>query len=207
MTGAVDLESGEGVHVAEGRDEKALRKFLKRLKIMRIKIKAFALDMRAPCIAAIRERFPRAKLVFDRYHVMAQYSRLLDELRRGEHARASKTEKAVFKGTRYLLLKGKEKLVDDVQAQAKLNRLLKLNQSSATAYILKEELRTFWDGCHRREARQLLGAWFRKAIASGMGLLRKFVNTLFRPFVTVMDCSATSKIPSPLALLRASIRR
>jgi len=180
MTVVVDLESGEVVYAAEGRDEKALGKFLKRLKRMKIKIEAFALDMWVPYIAAIRKWLPRAKLVFDRYHVMSQYGRLLDELRRQEYARASKTEKTIFKGTRYLLLKGKEKLVDDVQAQAKLNRLLSLNRSLATAYILKEELRTFWDCWERSDARLLLGHWFRKAIASGINLLRKFVNTLFR---------------------------
>jgi len=180
MTVVVDLETGEVAHVAEGRDEESLRNFLKWLRRKGIEIEAFALDMWRPYIAAIRERFPHARLVFDRYHVMAQYSRLLDELRREEYARASKTDKAVFKGTRYLLLRGKEKLVDDVQAQAKLNHLLKLNQSLAVAYILKEELRTFWDCWHRRQARQLLEAWFRKAVASGISSLRKFVNTLFR---------------------------
>lgn len=180
MTVVVDLESGEVVHAQEGRDENALSTFLKRLKKAGVRIEAFALDMWRPYIAAIREQFPRAKLVFDRYHVMAQYGKLLDELRRLEYATASREDKTVFKGIRYLLLKGKEKLTDNAEAQAKLQRLFTINEPLTTAYLLKEQLRSFWACSDRVEARRLLTNWFRQAVASGIKLLRRFAEMLFR---------------------------
>ncbi len=112
--------------------------------------------------------------------MMVRYGLLLDDLRRKEYAQASKGDKAIFKGVRYLLLMGKERLTDNAKAQAKLDQLFDINRPLTTAYILKEQLRTFWDCPNRIEARKLLAEWFRQAIASGIQLLRKFVVTLFR---------------------------
>lgn len=81
-------------------------------------------------------------------------------------------------GVRYLLLKGQERIQDRPEAKAKLDRLLALNQTLNTAYILKEELRDLWNCPTRQDATDYLCDWLKKAEASGIHLLQKFAKTL-----------------------------
>ena len=56
----------------------------------------------------------------------------------------------MYQGVRYLLRKGQEKL--EGHPKARLEELLRLNQNLNTAYLLKEELREFWNCSCRGEA-------------------------------------------------------
>jgi transposase len=106
---------------------------------------------------------------------------MLDELRRTEAATASlKQRKEVYTGTRYLLLKGKERLENLPEAREKLDRLLALNESLNTAYILKEELRALWDCPGIEDAEEYFNDWLQKAWSSAIELVVKFANTLSR---------------------------
>lgn len=178
LTIVVDLESGQVVWVAEGRKASSLEPFLKRLKRARVLLNAIAIDMWRPYIKAILRYYPHEVLVFDRYHVIQDYNKMLDELRRQEVVAAAEEDKPVYVGVRYLLLKGKEKIKDQTTARAKLDRLLNLNRSLSTAYVLKEELRELWDYDTREEAEESLSNWLQKAWASGIELLEKFADTL-----------------------------
>ncbi len=46
------------------------------------------------------------------------------------------------------------------------------------AYILKEELRAFWNCTTHKEAEQYLSDWLNKAWISGISLVRKFANMI-----------------------------
>jgi transposase len=106
---------------------------------------------------------------------------MLDELRRTEAATASlKERKEVYTGTRYLLLKGKEKIEDRPEAKEKLDCLLALNEPLNIAYILKEELRTLWDCPGIEDAEEYFDSWLQKACSSDIDLLVKFANKLSR---------------------------
>jgi transposase len=178
ITVVVDLESGEVVWVVEGRDVGGLEVFMKRLKRAGAKITAVAMDMWRSYINAVVRHFGAEVVVFDHYHIISDYNRMLDDLRRREAAAASLSEKGVYKGVRYLLLKGEEKIEDDCAAKAKLDRLLELNESLNTAYVLKEELRRLFT-CHTVEqAEEYLKNWLEKAWSSAIGPLKKFANKL-----------------------------
>jgi transposase len=178
LTVVVDLESGQVVWVSEGREISSLEPFLRRLRRARAPIEAIAMDMWQAYISAALKHYPYEAIVFDRYHVISDYNKLLDELRRKEVAAAPEHEKKVYVGVRYLLLKGKEKIKDRTTAKQKLDRLLKLNQSLNTAYVLKEELRELWNCDTRQEAEEYLRNWLQTAWSSGIKLLIKFANKL-----------------------------
>jgi len=178
LTVVVDLQSGQVVWVSEGRTIESLEPFLKRLKQARASIEAIAMDMWPAYISAVLKHYSYKVIVFDRYHVVADCNKVIDELRRQEAAAASKDDKAVYKGVRYLLLKAGEKIKDGTKARARLERLLSLNQSLNTAYIMKEELRAFWNCDSRHEAEHYLFNWLQKAWASGIPLLKHLANKL-----------------------------
>jgi transposase len=179
LTIVVDLESGEVVWVGEGRSGEALEPFLRRLKRTGAPIRAIALDMWPAYLKAVRAHFSQDVMVFDRYHVIADYNRMLDKLRTEEAARAAEPDRAVFKGVRYLLLKGREKIRGKAGAESRLKELLALNERLSTAYVLKEELRELWMCRGVAEATAALDQWLVKARASNITALKRFANKLF----------------------------
>jgi|SRR3990172_4953693 len=178
LTIVLDLESGAVVWVKEGRDKGSLEEFIKRLKRSGAKIKGIAMDMWPPYMSVVLNHYPSSVLVFDHYHVISDYNRTLDALRNQEARVAPVRDKRVYKGMRYLLLRGAEKLESNENGKAKLSELLKLNESLNVAYILKEELREFWSCGDIKEGREYLDNWLKKAWGSGIELLTKFANRL-----------------------------
>ena len=59
-----------------------------------------------------------------------------------------------------------------------LERALQLNEPLATAYYLKEYLRTIWHQPGKAMARLVLEDWLSLARASGVRMLEKFADTL-----------------------------
>lgn len=105
-------------------------------------IEALAMDMWAPFEVAMREALPHAAIVFDRFHVMQQYSKTIDQVRRSEFKTASTTERNVLAGSRYMLLSNAERLSD--RHASRLDQLLAANGPLNAVYALKEQLQQFW---------------------------------------------------------------
>ena len=70
ITVVLDLDTRAIVSVAKGRGQAALKGFFSRLKQAGAKIKAVATDMAGGYIAAVMTHLPKAKLVFDHFHVI-----------------------------------------------------------------------------------------------------------------------------------------
>jgi len=101
---------------------------------------------------------PQAKIVFDLFHVVAHFNRVIDKVRNTEYHKANKQDKAVYKGSKYLLLKNKKNLKDQSQRQ-QLKKLLALNETINTVMILKETLKRIWTYRYRRWAQKALDHW------------------------------------------------
>jgi transposase len=70
LTVVMDLETGAVVFVGNGRDADALKPFWKRLRPSKAKIEAVAMDMSAAYQSAVMTYLPKAKIVFDHFHVI-----------------------------------------------------------------------------------------------------------------------------------------
>jgi transposase len=146
LTIVMDLESGAVVFVGDGKGADALKPFWKRLRPSKAEIEAVAMDMSAAYRGAVSTDLRQAKIVSDRFHVMKLFNEKLSDLRRALHREATDVmQKKVLKGTRWLLLKAAENLDEERDEKTKLEEALALNQSLATAYYLKEDLRQFWE--------------------------------------------------------------
>jgi transposase len=100
----LDLESGRIVWVSRGRGKAALQGFWRRVRKAKAKIQAVAMDMSGAYWAAVLEALPKAKVVFDRFHIIKLMNEKLDDLRRAMVREAEGPLKMVIKGTRFLLL-------------------------------------------------------------------------------------------------------
>jgi transposase len=179
LTVVLDLDSGAVVFVGDGKGAKALKPFWKRLRGSQAKIEAVAMDMSPAYREAVSTHLPKAKIVFDRFHIMKLFNEKLSDLRRALHREATDgMQKQVLKGTRWLLLKASEDLDQEKDEKSRLDEALALNQSLAVAYYLKEDLRQFWEQPGKKFATLFLDGWIRRAEASGIKMLQQMARTL-----------------------------
>jgi transposase len=179
LTLVMDLESGAVVFVGDGKGAGALKPFWKRLRPSGAQIEAVAMDMSGAYQAAVRANLRKAVIVFDRFHVVKLFNEKLSDLRRELYREATEVQhKAVLKGTRWLLLKNAENLDEEKDEKSRLKEALKLNESLAVAYYLKEDLRRFWEQPGKRFATTFLDGWIRRAEASGIKILQQMARTL-----------------------------
>jgi len=177
FTAVMDLERTRVVWVGKGRAQETLDQFFKELGPERSKkIEAAACDMWAPYIASVKEHAPQAKIVFDKFHVIKSYSKVIDKVRNIEFKKAVSEKKEAIKGTKYLLLKNRDKLKKDRKEQ--LSTLLELNENINIAYMLKDDLKRVWKYKSTGWANKCLDSWISTAIASKIKPLIKFASTL-----------------------------
>jgi transposase len=179
LTIVLNLLTGAVVFVGDGKGVKSLEIFWKRLRRARAKIQAVATDMSKAYIRAVRENIPKAVHVFDHFHVIKLFNDKLSTFRRQlYHEASSDQERLILKGTRWLLFKNPENLVEERNEFERLRQALLLNQPLAIAYYLKEDLRQIWSQPDKPTARRVLLDWLARARASGIRMLVQFADTL-----------------------------
>jgi len=177
MTVIYDMVEGHLIGVETGRTAEVFSDFLKRLPPETAAgIEAVAMDMGPAYQKAVRDCLPNADIVFDRFHVMKNYSNALSNQRRIEFRKANKAGKDLLKGTHYLVLKNADKL--NVPQTQKLQRLLEENTNLNTLYVMKEQLQRLWSSGTIEMMQERLEAWCVLAEQSSMRYLRKFATSL-----------------------------
>jgi transposase len=101
------------------------------------KIAFICSDMWEPYLKLIREKCSEALRILDRFHIVAEMNKALDQVRADE-ARRMKHEgrDPVLKKSRWLLLKRSENLGDE--QHFRLRDFLRYNLKTVRAYLLKE---------------------------------------------------------------------
>jgi transposase len=181
MTVVLDYLSGRVVWMGKGHGCETLSSFFLLMSPQeREGIEAVAMDMWDPYEKAVRLHLPRARIVFDLFHVVAAYHReVLDEVRKAAYRKAVDEEQRQFiKGSRFLLYRNASSLKEE--QRPKLSELLAVNRDIATAYVLRDSLKAIWDTRSPWEARGALRSWCRLAIESQIPALRKFAMRLRR---------------------------
>jgi len=144
MTVVYDMVKGHLIWVGTGRTSEVFSSFLQQIpEATASAIEAVAMDMSPAYQKSAREWLPNADIVFDRFHVMKNYCKAIQNQRRIEFRKASKPGKALMKGTHYLLLTNADKLNE--QQLGKLHTLLENNSNLNTLYVLKEQLQALWN--------------------------------------------------------------
>ena len=181
----LDLDSGRIVWVCRGRGKAALQGFWRRLRKCKAKIQAVAMDMSGAYWAAVLEALPKAKVVFDRFHIIKLMNEKLDDLRRDLVREAEGPLKLVIKGTRYLLLTRKDNLKAD--QLPKLEQALEINKPLSLAWYLKEELSLLWQQPSYRAMEHFLRQWCARAMDTGVQQLAQMAKTLLTHWTGILN--------------------
>jgi transposase len=178
MTVVLDLETGHILHVQEGKDANALIPFLEKLKRKKAKVKAVTMDMSPAYMHAVRQVLPNVDIVHDPYHVVTMVNRAIDETRRDMVRQLRGQQRQVIKGSRFLLLTGLENLKPS--SLERLMMLMEVNEPLYAAYLLKEDLRTFWNLPNEQLGAAFLDNWIDQADSLSLPHFSKLAETLNR---------------------------
>jgi len=177
MTVVADYVTGRVIWMGQDRNRKTLDQFFRCLNpTQRRSIQAVALDMWEPFINRVNHYCPQAKIVFDFFHVVQGFGRVIDQVRRSEYARAKGQNRQVIKGSRYLLLKNEENLSDD--QRIRLQDLLEVNRTLSQVYLLKDQLKLLFVYDQRKKVRKALDDWCHMARHVNHPAVRKFADQL-----------------------------
>lgn len=140
-------------------------------------IKNICSDMWKPYLKVIKKKAPEALHILDRFHIMANLNKAIDEVRAGEHRQLTEDGyEPVLKKSRWCLLKRKENLTE--KQAVKLKDLVKYNLKSIKAYLLKEELNLFWEYISPHWAGKFLDLWCTKVMRSKIVPMKKMAKSL-----------------------------
>jgi transposase len=142
LTIVADMTQRRVVHVTPGKDAKTIESFATYLqghKGLPEQITSVSIDMSPAFIKGVSASLPRAKITFDKFHVIAHASSALDETRRSEQKNES-----ILKGTRWALLKD----TGNLNAEQREERDMLFSQHA--------KLRTVRAWCYREYLRDIL---------------------------------------------------
>jgi transposase len=180
MTLLYDISGGAKrlLGVAEHRTEASLRSCLDELgQEFCLQIKFVCSDMWQPYLNVIGERLGKAIHVLDRFHIMKQFGKALDEIRAEETKRLKRDGyEPVLKKSRWCLLKRPENLTD--KQTVRLSELLKYNLRTVRAYLLREDFQRFWEYRSPAWAGKFLDEWTRRVMRSRLEPMKKVARTL-----------------------------
>lgn len=177
MTVVLDYLTGRVVWMGEGRKAETLDAFFDGMTDKQKQgIEAVAMDMWEAFVKSVKKNCPRAKIVFDLFHLVKGYGEVIDAVRRQEYKNADKDKRSFIKGSRYLLLSNRENLLSD--QQARLDELLAVNGRLSAVYILKDQLKAIHRYRHRGWAKRTLDQWCELAEQVDHPLMRRFIGRL-----------------------------
>lgn len=102
---------------------------------------------------------------------VAIVNRAIDETRRDLYRQLNGPDRQVLKGSRFLLLHGMEHL--KARSLERLMELMEINEPLYQAYLLKEDLRMFWNLPTVELAQSFLASWIYQARTLG---LKQFIK-------------------------------
>ena len=180
LTVVLDFETGRVVWLGSGNSTETLKRFFHGMTdTQKQRLEAVAMDMWPSYIKAVQDAVPHVNIVFDLFHVVSGFNRVIDRVRVREYREACAEHKQVYLGTKYLLLKNPEKITSDKEREH-LKQLLELNATISVVMILKEKLKRIWLCRDRDEAADQLRSWYVLARASYVPEVKDFARMLRR---------------------------
>jgi transposase len=179
MTVVLDYDTGRVVWMGQGRQIATLDDFFRKMPpTLRNAIRAVAVDMWEPYIQAVQRWCKNADIVFDLFHVVKAFNKVIDDIRNEEFRKSDAIGRATLKGSKYLFLKNWGNLKREGRVQ--LEEILALNERLNTVYWLKDLLAHIWDYHYPGWAKKMLTQWCEVARQDGHPALARFARTLER---------------------------
>ncbi len=174
-----DIDNATVEYVCDDRGQASLESYYQQFNTQELaQIKAVAMDMWDPFIAATRANVPNAdqKIVFDRFHIMRHVLEAVDTVRKDEHRRLCDHGEHMLKGTKYLWLWSQENIPE--WRKEEFAALKAKDLKVCRAWAIKENLRHLWDYQYAGHMRNYFKRWYFWATHSRLEPIEKAAKTL-----------------------------
>ena len=172
VTTMVDLAQRRVLFATPGKGADCIKQsvdYLEDKKIDPSSIKQVCIDMSPSFISGCSNHLPNADITFDKFHVMKEVNKAMDELRKLE-----RIGNDILKNHKYTFLKNK--LSPKIKEER--NLLMEMYPKLGEGYRLKHLFHDFWDIEDKQEAEGYLAFWCDLADESGIFPFKKVVNTI-----------------------------
>lgn len=172
VTTMVDLEQRRVLFATPGKGADCIKQsvdYLEDKKVDPSSIKQVCIDMSPSFISGCGNHLPGADITFDKFHVMKEVNKAMDDLRKLE-----RIGNDMLKKHKYTFLKNK--LSPKIEEERDL--LMELYPKLGEGYRLKCLFNDFWDIEDKQEAEGYLAFWCDLADESGIFPFQKVVNTI-----------------------------
>jgi transposase len=134
-------------------------------------------DLWRPYLTVLAEQAGAAIHVLDRFHIMKQLNKAIDEVRAAEARRLKQDGyEPVLKHSRWCLLKRPENLTD--KQTVKLAEVLRYNLQSVRAHLHREDFQRFWEYQSPAWAGKFLDEWCARVMRSRLEPMKRVARSL-----------------------------
>lgn len=172
ITTMVDLNQRRVLFATEGKGADCIEKsvaYLEEKKVDTTTIKQVCIDMSPSYISGCGKYLSDAAITFDKFHVMKEVNKSMDELRKLE-----RRGNELLKNHKYTFLKNK--LTPKIKEEKDL--LMEMYPKLGEGYRLKELFKDFWELKDKKEAEGYLAFWCDLVEESGVFPFKKAVKTI-----------------------------
>lgn len=206
VTVVINGDTGEVLHLAEGKKKESLAGFFDKLTPLQIRnIQAVGMDRAGAYKSVVAERAPEAAIVFDKFHLIANFNQAIDDVRRQEWRKADEDHKRFIKGQRYNLFRNPENLKPEQKSS--LEDLFEINEPLLKTYLLKDSLKTLWIYVYPKSASKYLDKWISWANETGLKPLIAFAKGLNRDRNEILSFIRNRITSAKLEAFNATISR
>jgi transposase len=147
------------------------------------RVKEVCIDMKSSYLTVIKEVFPNAKIVLDRFHVVKEMVRQVEEIRKIMQTNGRIGDKRM---NRFLFAKNRENLRPDEREQLKkIFENCKKFPALQNAYFVKEKVREMYQAKNKKEAERKFDMLILQLEEFEVGKIREMRDTLkrWKPYI------------------------
>jgi transposase len=176
ITVFVDLKEKNVIFVTQGRDNKTVKRFVLDLEEHGGKaenIERVSCDLSPAFIKGVEENLTKAKITFDKFHVIQLINVAVDQVRREEVRMHS-----ILKNARYAVLKNKENLTQVQKTKLDELKLSQINLKTLRAMHIRENFQYIYLARNEEDFETLLRKWYFWATHSRIPAIIKVAKTI-----------------------------
>lgn len=175
ITVFIDLDTSRIIYIADGKKASTIKEFKEFFEKHKGKIENvtdITCDMNMGFTTEIKRTFKKAKITYDKFHVVKVINEALDKVRKSEVS-----EQPLLKKTKYIWLKNKTNL--NTKQELNLQKMSKMNLKTGRAYRLKIAFQDIYNMNYSKDIAELeFKEWIQWAVRSKLEEFKKAAKTI-----------------------------
>ena len=181
LTLVVDHLSGRVVWAGKDRKAKTLLRFFHNLGPERAaELDAVSMDMWEPYLKVVRKKAPKARVIFDRFHIVSHLNKAVDEVRRDLVRQLAGQARRDLKNTKFPLLRSKDNRTE--QDRRTIEEQVKANKPLYRAMLLRDDFMDLYKYKREGWAEKFLQGWIRRTMLSKLKPMKRVAKMLRNHF-------------------------